>query len=70
MWIITAWQHISPAVTVKGFKKCCLSNAVDGAEDYILWNNSEEMGMLGINGRKMKSLTVKMEAVTLIGEGR
>ena len=24
-----AWQHISPEVTVKGFKKCCISSAVD-----------------------------------------
>ena len=23
MWIIMAWQHISPEVTVKGFKKWC-----------------------------------------------
>jgi len=30
MWIITAWQNISPEVTVKGFKKRCISSAVDG----------------------------------------
>jgi len=30
VWIITAWQNISPEVTVKGFKKRCVSNAVDG----------------------------------------
>ena len=27
---------------VKGFKKCCLSNAVDGTDDDMLWNGSEE----------------------------
>jgi hypothetical protein len=27
---------------VKGFKKCCLSNAVDGTDDDVLWNGSEE----------------------------
>jgi len=26
-----------------GFKKCCISNAVDGTDD-ILWNGSEEDG--------------------------
>ena len=36
MWIITAWQHISPAVTVKGIKKCCTFNAVDGTDDDML----------------------------------
>jgi hypothetical protein len=29
---------------VKGFKKCCLSNAVDGTDDDMLWNGSEEVG--------------------------
>ena len=44
MWIITARHHISPEVTVKGFKKCCISNAVDGNENDMLWNGSEEDG--------------------------
>jgi len=35
-----AWQRIIP-VTVKGFKNCCTSNAVDGTND-TLWNDSEE----------------------------
>jgi hypothetical protein len=38
-----AWQHISPDMTVKGFKKCCISSAVDGTDD-MLWNGSEEDG--------------------------
>jgi hypothetical protein len=38
-----AWQHISPEMTVRGFKKCCTSNAVDG--DYgMSWNDIEEDG--------------------------
>ena len=44
MWIKTAWQHISPQVTVKGFKKCCISTAVEGTDDDMLWNGSEEDG--------------------------
>ena len=36
-----AWQHISPEVIVKGFKKCCMSNVVDGTDD-MLWNGSED----------------------------
>jgi hypothetical protein len=38
------WQHISPEVAVKGFKKCCVSNAMDGTKDNMLWNDSEEVG--------------------------
>jgi hypothetical protein len=29
-------------VTVKDFKKCCISNAVDEIVDYSLWNGSKE----------------------------
>jgi len=35
--------HNSADVTMKGFKKCCISNAMDGTDD-ILWNDSEEDG--------------------------
>jgi hypothetical protein len=44
MWIITAWQCISPEENVKGFKMCCVSNAVDQTDDVRLWNGSEEDG--------------------------
>jgi hypothetical protein len=71
MWFITAWHHISPEVKVKGFKKWCVTNEMDGTEDDVLWKGSEEDG----NARsecvwKMKALTVKMGKVTLIGRGR
>ena len=39
-----AWKCISPEVTVKGFKKCCMCHAVDGTDDDMLWNDSEEDG--------------------------
>jgi hypothetical protein len=42
MWIIMAWQCISPEVILKGFKKCCISSAVDGTDDVL--NESEEDG--------------------------
>jgi hypothetical protein len=37
------WQRILPAVTVKGFEKCCIPDAEDGT-NYALWNDSEEDG--------------------------
>jgi hypothetical protein len=46
MWVITAWQCISLEVTVKGFKKCCVSNEMDETNDDLLWNASEEDGDL------------------------
>jgi hypothetical protein len=48
VFITTAWQHISPEVTVKSFKKCCMPpSAVDGTDGDILWNGSEEGGYGG-----------------------
>jgi len=44
MWIATAWQSVSPEVTAKGFKPCCISNAMDGTDDDMLRNCSEEHG--------------------------
>ena len=38
-----AWQSVSPEVTVNGFKKCCISNAVDDTNG-MFWNDSEEDG--------------------------
>ena len=29
---------------VKSFKKCCISGALDGSEDDVLWNDTEEDG--------------------------
>jgi|TergutCu122P5_1016488.scaffolds.fasta_scaffold2076763_3 hypothetical protein len=69
MWIITAWQHISPEVNVKGFKECCTSNAV-GETDDMLWKGSEEKGDVSSECEEDEGVTVKMETVTLIGKGR
>ena len=44
MWIVTAWQCISLEVTVKGFKKCCVSTAMDETDDYMLRNGCEVVG--------------------------
>ena len=54
MWIITAWQHISPEEIVKGLKKRCMSNAMMTCCGMAV----KRMGMLGVSVRKMKALTV------------
>jgi hypothetical protein len=38
------WQRILPQEIMKGFKKCCVACAVDGTDDDMLWNGSEEDG--------------------------
>jgi hypothetical protein len=50
---------------VKGVKMCCMSNTVFGTNDSSCVMEVKRMGMLGVSVRK-----VKMETVTLTGEGR
>jgi hypothetical protein len=44
MWIVMALQCILPELNVKGFKKCCVSSAMGGSDDNMLWNGSKEDG--------------------------
>jgi hypothetical protein len=66
----TAWQCISPKVIVKGVKKFLISMAVVGTSNDSCGMAIKRMGVLGVSVRMMKSLTLKMETVTLIGKGR
>ena len=42
-WVRYAWEEIDPTLIQRGFKKCCLSNAMDGSEDDVLFLD-EELG--------------------------
>ena len=37
-----AWKAIPESIIVRSFKKCCISNALDGDEDDILWEDDGE----------------------------
>ena len=50
---------MSPQVTVKDFKNCCISNAVERTDVDMLWNGSEDEGT-----------ECEDSAMTLIGKGR
>ena len=41
-WVLAAWEEIPEAMVAKSFKKCCISNALDGSEDDLLWDTDEE----------------------------
>ena len=38
-WIRDAWHDIPSQMIVKSFKKCCISNAMDGSEDDALYSD-------------------------------
>ena len=46
-WIKESWDAVDPAVMKHGFKKCCLTNAMDGSEDDILWQDDMDMAPSG-----------------------
>ena len=41
-WVSTAWKAIPESIIVRSFKKCCISNALDGSEDDILCEDDGE----------------------------
>lgn len=52
-WVHDAWQQLDPEIIVRAFKKCSISNSLDGTEDDFLWedqpterdNNDEEFDL-------------------------
>jgi len=49
-------------VTVQGFKKHCISIALDGTDDDNCRMKVKRMGMLAVSVRKIKALTVTMDS--------
>ena len=41
-WVLSAWTSIPAEMVAKSCKKCCISNALDGMEDDILWDDDDE----------------------------
>ncbi|KAK0141224.1 Pogo transposable element with KRAB domain [Merluccius polli] len=46
-WILHAWDAVSTQSIIRGFKKCCISNELDGSEDDALWEEPVEADQLG-----------------------
>ena len=40
-WVKNSWQRVKSEIIVKSFKKCGISNALDGSEDDILYDKSD-----------------------------
>ena len=41
-WIKVAWDELDPSIIRRGFKKCCLTNMMDGYEDNLLWEDDAD----------------------------
>jgi hypothetical protein len=43
--VSAAWKAIPESIIIRSFKKCCISNALDGSKNDILWeDNGEDKG--------------------------
>jgi len=40
--VSAAWKTIPESIIVRSFKECCISNALDGSEDDIRWEDDGE----------------------------
>jgi hypothetical protein len=40
--VSATWKVIPESIIIRSFKKCCISNALDGSEDDILWEDDGE----------------------------
>ena len=41
-WVKESWQKLSKEMVERSFKKCGISNAVDGTEDDLVWEEEED----------------------------
>jgi hypothetical protein len=40
-WVSAAWKKIAGKTVEHLFKKCCITDALDGTENDIIWDNSD-----------------------------
>ena len=41
-WIIESWNNIPSELISKLFRKCCITNALDGTEDDDIWQEDDD----------------------------
>lgn len=39
-WVLSAWRSLPDVMVQNAFKKCCISNSLDGTEDDALWEEA------------------------------
>ena len=41
-WVKEVWDDLSPDIIKKSFKKCSISNSLDGSEDHLIYDDDSE----------------------------
>lgn len=40
-WVKDAWDDLPTEIIQTGFKKCCISNVLDGTKDDVIWDDED-----------------------------
>ena len=58
-FVIKSWEKVKMETVIKSFKKCGISNAMDGTEDDLLWDTDdyEKSKRQAKNGTHMTSFS-------------
>ena len=58
-WVKQAWDLVTPEIIAKSFKKCGISNAMDGTEDDLFnVDDSEDGAFEGFNAAEVEDAEV------------
>ncbi|MCU7881477.1 MAG: hypothetical protein KZQ60_13760 [Candidatus Thiodiazotropha sp. (ex Lucinoma aequizonata)] len=60
-WIVDAWTELDPAIIVRAFKKCCISNSMDGTEDDVIWQDFVQRRTSGDEDDDSQDVTAEEE---------
>lgn len=41
-WVKESWSEVSSEIISRSFKKCCISNSMDGSEDYFAYEEDDD----------------------------
>ena len=73
-WVKECWDKVEASVVIKSFKKCCISNAMDGTEDDILWQDDDPDDLAPVAaavapvGKGPSAATIDVPAITANNE--
>ena len=66
-WVIDAWKDLGDPMIQCSFKKCGISNAIDGAEDDPLWEDANMMIILMLTRMMRMICMICMIPISLVG---
>ena len=51
LWVLDSWRSLPVEMVARSFKKCSISNSMDGTEDEILWEETEDISTTPVDDK-------------------